>query len=73
MWKRLTDPRALMWVLALGGLFTRAWHYAANHTIWFDEAVLLLNIMRRDYAGLLGPAYEHIVGSHPQGETIDDE
>ena len=53
MWKRLTDAKFLTWFLVAGGLFLRVWHYLANHTIWYDESVLLVNVMEKDFAGLL--------------------
>jgi hypothetical protein len=40
--------------LALG-LLLRLVHYVWNHTIWYDEAVLLFNILGKDYGRLLGP------------------
>lgn len=64
MWKRLTDLNSLTWFLVAGGLFLRLWHYVANHTIWYDEAVLLLNVMDKDFAGLLGPLH-HAVAAPP--------
>src|SRR5262249_14923326 len=30
-------------------------HYVLDHTIWYDEAVLLANILGKDYVRLLGP------------------
>lgn len=60
MWRTLTDARFLMWLAVAGGLFVRVWHYAANHTIWYDEAVLLTNVMEKDFAGLLGPLHHEV-------------
>lgn len=64
MWKRLTDARVLTWFLVAVGLFLRVWHYAANHSIWYDESVLLVNVMEKDFAGLLGPLH-HAVAAPP--------
>lgn len=64
MWKRLTDAKFLTWVMVVGGLFLRVWHYLANHTIWYDESVLLVNVMEKDFAGLLGPLH-HAVAAPP--------
>jgi hypothetical protein len=64
MWKRLTDANSLIWFLVAGGLFLRAWHYAADHTVWYDESVLLVNVMEKDFTGLLGPLH-HAVAAPP--------
>ncbi len=58
---RSTGPR-IAWP-ALGaaggflllGLVLRLVHYLWNHTIWYDEAGLLFNILDKDYLRLLGP------------------
>ena len=42
------------WFLLLG-LLLRLVHYLWNHTIWYDEAALLFNIVGKDYLRLLGP------------------
>jgi hypothetical protein len=60
----LTDGSFLVRVLVAGGLALRVWHYLANHTIWYDEAVLLVNVMEKDFAGLLGPMH-HAVAAPP--------
>lgn len=64
MWRLLTDVKFLTWVMVAGGLFLRVWHYVADHTIWYDESVLLVNVMEKDYAGLLGPLH-HAVAAPP--------
>lgn len=64
MWERLTDAKFLTWFLVAAGLFLRVWHYAADHTVWYDEAVLLVNVMEKDFAGLLGPMH-HAVAAPP--------
>lgn len=59
-WRTLTDARFLMWFVVAGGLILRVWHYAANHTIWYDESVLLANVMEKDFAGLVGPLHHEV-------------
>jgi hypothetical protein len=46
--------RWIAWLL-LFGLLLRLAHYLWNHTVWYDEAVLLINILGKDYLRLLGP------------------
>lgn len=50
--------------LVVAGLVLRVWHYFANHTIWYDESVLLWNILDKSYLGLLGPL-EYAVAAPP--------
>lgn len=47
-------PSAVAWVLG-AGLLLRLTHYLLNHTIWYDEAVLLANVLGKEYLRLLGP------------------
>ena len=49
---------AFLWPVILSGLATRAISYAANRSLWLDEAMLSKNICRLDYAGLLRPLDE---------------
>lgn len=42
-------------VIVAAGVLLRVWHYAVFHTIWFDESILLWNVLDRDWLGLLGP------------------
>ncbi len=58
------DQRRLTWGFVAIGLALRLWHYAVNHTIWYDEAVLLANILNKSYAELLGPL-NHAVAAPP--------
>lgn len=37
------------------GVLLRLRYYLANRSLWFDEAMLTLNILERDFAGLLQP------------------
>lgn len=51
---RPTAPAFLLAALVLAGLGLRAFHYARNPSLWHDEAVVLLNVLGRGYAGLWG-------------------
>jgi hypothetical protein len=53
--RRLARPALGLagWCLVLG-LALRLVHYLWNHSIWYDEAVLLANVLGKDWAGLLG-------------------
>jgi Dolichyl-phosphate-mannose-protein mannosyltransferase len=42
-------------VVLTAGLCLRLYHYLSDPSIWFDEAVLMLNVEGKGYAGLLGP------------------
>jgi hypothetical protein len=46
------------------GLSLRLGHYLWNHTVWYDESVLLANVMGKGYAELLGPL-DHAVAAPP--------
>ena len=37
------------------GIFLRVWQYAVNRSLWFDEALLALNIVNRTFIGLTQP------------------
>lgn len=47
--------RALVFGLILLGVVLRLRQYLAGRSLWLDEAMLALNIVSRDFAGLLGP------------------
>ncbi len=53
--ERLVDPVFLTRMFLFGGLLFRLWHYIQNHVIWFDEAVLLANVLDKSFLDLLGP------------------
>lgn len=55
MRSRLSDAKFLTALFLLGGIALRLWQYALNHVIWYDEAVLLANILGKNYGELLGP------------------
>ena len=61
---RWPGHRSLTWGFVAFGLALRLWHYIVNHTIWYDEAVLLANILNKDYSQLLGPL-NHAVAAPP--------
>ncbi len=42
-------------VICVLGVFLRLWQYSANRSLWFDEALLALNIVHRPFALLLQP------------------
>lgn len=48
----LLTPRNVSWAVAIVGLLLRLREYAANPSIWNDEAELALNIINRSYGGL---------------------
>ncbi len=50
-----SSARVWTWAFLIGGTLLRVWHYALNHVIWYDEAVLLDNILDKSYGELLGP------------------
>jgi hypothetical protein len=39
------------------GLALRLFHYLRNPSVWHDEAALVLNVLGKSFAGLLGPLY----------------
>lgn len=49
------DPSRLTAVFVIGGLLLRLYHYALNHVIWYDESVLLANVLGKSFGQLLGP------------------
>ena len=55
MTPRSRVARATMFLLLLLGVTLRLRPYFANRSLWLDEAGLALNIIDRDFAGLLGP------------------
>ncbi len=49
----------IVWVLLAIGVLLRLRTYLSNRSLWLDEALLAINIMRQSLAGLLGPlAYD---------------
>src|SRR4051794_6819261 len=50
--------RWLVWTptfFVVCGLVLRTAHYLANHDIWHDEGMLLVNILEKNFVELLGP------------------
>jgi hypothetical protein len=45
--------------LVLLGLGLRAYHYRRVPAVWIDEAALIVNVLDKDYASLLGPLHFH--------------
>jgi hypothetical protein len=58
--ERLVDPTFLTRLFLVGGLFFRLWHYLQNHVIWYDEAVLLANVLDKSFFELLGPLQSEV-------------
>lgn len=54
------SPRALTALAVALGLALRLWHFLQNHTIWYDEAVLIANAMGKDFSSLLGPLHNAV-------------
>ena len=53
-WRRC-GPDRLVWGLIGLGIFLRLAQYAANRSLWYDEALLASNIVNRSLAGLFKP------------------
>lgn len=53
--KRISPEVLLVICLLVVGIILRIWQYAANRSLWLDEAVLALNIIHRSFAGLTQP------------------
>jgi len=51
----LLSKSALYWGLIIIGGSLRLAQYLANRSLWFDEALLSLNIVRRSFSGLVLP------------------
>ena len=51
---RLRFHVSLMAIFLLAGISLRTYHYIINHTIWYDEAVLLVNIEEKSLGELVG-------------------
>jgi hypothetical protein len=58
------SDRRLTHLAVAAGLLVRAYHYAADRTVWYDEAVLLGNVLTKDWLQLLGPL-NHAVAAPP--------
>ncbi|MDX2163405.1 MAG: glycosyltransferase family 39 protein [bacterium] len=52
---RFATPSRILVALCILGSLLRAGEYLRNRPLWADEAVLSLNVIERDYAGLLRP------------------
>lgn len=51
------------WLVVIG-LALRVFHFLGNYTIWYDESVLLFNVLDKDYCRLTGPL-DHAVAAPP--------
>ncbi|MBI1918954.1 MAG: hypothetical protein HYS12_30050 [Planctomycetes bacterium] len=54
--------RKAVWLLpalVLSGLALRSFHYLRVPAVWHDEAALVVNVLDKDFAGLLGPLRWH--------------
>jgi hypothetical protein len=51
-----------VWVVTVLGLLLRSYHYLRNPALWHDEAVTVLNMLRKGFAELLGPLYGSATG-----------
>lgn len=47
--------RRAAWAVVIVGLAVRLAHYLSDPSVWFDEASLMLNVLDKGYAELLGP------------------
>ena len=51
----LRSPVPPWWILVVAGTLLRVAQYAHNRSLWFDEALLALNILHRSFGQLLQP------------------
>jgi hypothetical protein len=49
----------MLWAAVLLGLGLRSYHYLRTPPVWHDEAALIVNVLGKDYAALLGPLRFH--------------
>jgi hypothetical protein len=49
----------ILWIILILGLALRGYHYLRNRAVWHDEAVVLVNVLERDFGELLGPLRFH--------------
>jgi hypothetical protein len=54
---RLRTQDALTWLLVALGLALRTFNYLRNPSVWHDEAALVLNVLGKGFADLLGPLF----------------
>ena len=53
--RKVYYSRALIWALLAYGVLTRLAQYLSHRSIWFDESLLVMNILERGYLELLTP------------------
>jgi hypothetical protein len=56
-WQWPWEKRPTRWstLFAALGIGLRLYHYGRNPSMWHDEAVLVLNVIQKDFTALLGP------------------
>lgn len=57
--KRIKPELLLVICLLVIGIILRIWQYAANRSLWLDEATLALNFAHRSFAGLTQQPLEY--------------
>jgi hypothetical protein len=61
MRSRWLSPACVVGCILLLGLGLRSYHYLRNRAVWQDEAVVVVNVLERDFTTLLGPLRLHCV------------
>jgi hypothetical protein len=54
---RLRTRGVLIGLILAAGLALRTYGYLRNPSVWHDEAALVLNVLGKDFTGLLGPLF----------------
>ena len=57
--KRIKPEMLFVIGLLVIGIILRIWQYAANRSLWLDEATLALSFVHRSFAGLMQPPLEY--------------
>jgi hypothetical protein len=60
---RVRKPEFWIRFAVVAGLALRVYHYGRNPSMWHDEAALVLNVLSKGFADLLGPLLFHEAGS----------
>lgn len=53
MFEKIYSSTWTIWIIIAAGIYIRVVQYIANRSLWFDEAMLSLNIVNRSFHGLL--------------------
>src|SRR5262249_45269078 len=56
----------LILALVLSGLALRSYHYLRVPAVWHDEAALIVNVLNKNFPGLLGPLPWHDAAPLPR-------